>query len=183
MFSPARCGHSAKMSLTAPRNLSWCAVVRKEASPRIHLQDATCQAFFFLPDTLSRCGCGSKLTRRGYADSGPCFHLPIGCHFGIPVFGATAMCLSFQTRLLCFATTAMMGLFLRVFLHHGGFSCAFPNQPETWYHQKKKEDKTHTHTHPTVFALCCKHIDQIPSFASRGCMLASLAISIREKQF
>ena len=28
-----------------------------------------------------RCGCGSKLTRRGYAGFGPCFHLP-GFHFG-----------------------------------------------------------------------------------------------------
>ena len=27
-------------------------------------------------------GCGSKLNRRGYADSGPCFHLP-GFHFGL----------------------------------------------------------------------------------------------------
>ena len=26
-------------------------------------------------------GCGSKLTRRGYAGFGPCFHLP-GFHFG-----------------------------------------------------------------------------------------------------
>ena len=30
-------------------------------------------------------GCGSQLNRRGYAGSGPCFHLP-RFHFGIPVF-------------------------------------------------------------------------------------------------
>ena len=66
------------------------------------------EAFLQVLETV-RGGCGSKLNRRGYADSGPCFPLT-RVPFWVPVFRATARYGEGQRT---FARRTVPGIYLR----------------------------------------------------------------------
>ena len=59
---------------------------------RLHLRHRF-TGFLSQAELRSTYGCGSKLTRRGYASFGSCFHLP-GFHFGTGFLSHTHMAMA-----------------------------------------------------------------------------------------